>query len=427
VRDVTLVLFHDPPQPGDSPLVGLLAAARQALAERHVAMFRTAGVARVVVAAGRRGGAARARDGGAGAGVGRARGRGAVAAAGSSSLLPPLREAPGNSFGEALAGVVRDGRIDACVVLGGGAVPRLRPPDARRLVDTAARGGRHALTNNRYSSDVCAVADATALRDLPALTSDNALPRWLEEVAGFTVDDLPGRERLGLDLDTPLDIALLALAADCPAPLRRLALAADLRVPRQEELRAVAADPRRELLVFGRSSSRTLAWLERHVRCRVRFLAEERGMRASSPLAIGTLPAAESRAGEADASAHVTARGARRTPTPEWALVGRPPRATLGRLLDRDGPASLGRMLSELADGAVLDTRVLLADRLGSDEARWPCEEDRFASDLLRPVGIHDPWLAELTSAAAAAPIPILLGGHTLVGPALPLVLSGIR
>ena len=51
-------------------------------------------------------------------------------------------------------------------------------------------------------------------------------------------------------------------------------------------IRALASDPRRELVVFGRGGSRQLGWLERNVRCRVRFLAEERGLRASSPLAI---------------------------------------------------------------------------------------------------------------------------------------------
>ena len=69
---------------------------------------------------------------------------------------------------------------------------------------------------------------------------------------------------------------------------------------------------------------------------------------------------------------------------------------------------------------AIVDSRVLLAHRLGADEARWPAAEDRFASDLLLAERIADPWLAELTTSAAAATIPILLGGHTLVGTGRP-------
>jgi hypothetical protein len=91
-------------------------------------------------------------------------------------------------------------------------------------------------------------------------------------------------------------------------------------------------------------------------------------------------------------------------------------------LLDREGPEALGSIVARLADGAVIDTRVLLAARLGRDERAWPSPEDRFASDLLRPDDVRDPWLAALTRSAATAPIPILLGAHTLVGPGLPLL-----
>jgi hypothetical protein len=422
VPDVTLILFHTPPRTTDPPLTRLLGEARRTLAERHVALFRSTGVDRIVVAAGR--------------GVLPATQR-------LAGALPPARPTRGTSFGEALAGLVRDEAIEACVVMGDGAVPRLRATDAARLVGAARAGGRRALANNRYSSDVCAVADASALLRLAPLPSDNALPRWLEEIAGFDVDELHGRDRLGLDIDSPLDLALLALATGAPASMRALATREGIGVPHLEELRAVAADPRRELLVFGRSSSRALSWLERHVRCRVRFLAEERGMRASSPLAIGD--AAEGQAGAGDAArsgrrraggADAAGTGAERTETeiagggrtsraeagPGTPSLARHPRATIGRLLDRDGPQALGSVVAGLADAAILDSRILLADRLGADEAGWPSAEDRFASDLLQAHRVDDPWLRELTAAAASASVPILLGGHTLVGPGVPLL-----
>ena len=95
----------------------------------------------------------------------------------------------------------------------------------------------------------------------------------------------------------------------------------------------------------------------------------------------------------------------------------------LGELLDRDGPGSLGRHVAAISDGALIDSRVLLAHRLGADEGAWPAPEDRFASDLLLADRIDDPWLRELTAAARDAPIPILLGGHRLVGPGVRLAL----
>jgi len=311
------------------------------------------------------------------------------------------------SFGAALRSLAADvtstatDDVPGLVVLGAGAVPLLGRAAARRLVAVAASGELRGLTNNRYSSDVCAVGDARVLRDLPSLPGDNALPRWLAEHAGIPVTELPGRDRLALDLDTPLDLALLALARGTPPAMRRLAADERLEVPRLAELHALLGDARRELLVFGRASSRGMALLERRARCRVRFLAEERGLRASSPLA--------------------------QDPSPRGAATTRPPRATLGRLLQaRGGPGALADIVAELADGAILDSRVLLADRLGPDEAGWPSPEDRYASDLLRAAAVRDPWLGELTASAAGATIPILLGGHTLVGPGL-RVLAGAR
>ncbi len=103
----------------------------------------------------------------------------------------------------------------------------------------------------------------------------------------------------------------------------------------------------------------------------------------------------------------------------------RPPSSVLGALLDRDGVASFGPTLARLADAALVDTRVLLAHRLGADERAWPRAEDRFASDLLLPDRIVDPWLRDLTRSALEAPIPVLLGGHTLVGPGVRLVVRG--
>ena len=88
-----------------------------------------------------------------------------------------------------------------------------------------------------------------------------------------------------------------------------------------------------------------------------------------------------------------------------------------------DGPIGLGTLLGRLGDMAIIDTRVLLAHRLGADE-RLAGAGDRFASDLLLHEQIADPWLRDLTAAAAAASIPVLLGGHSLVGPGLRLAIG---
>ena len=175
-------------------------------------------------------------------------------------------------------------------------------------------------------------------------------------------------------------------------------------------LSEVLTNRRAELLVAGRISSATLRWLDGGVACRVRALVEERGLRAASRLA---------QSGATTGS--------------------RPPRSVLGELLDRDGPETLADAVARLADAALIDTRVLLAHRHGADESAdapaaassgpWPPAEDRFASDLLLPSSIADPWLRALAQSAATTPAdhPILLGGHTLVNGGLRLLAQRAR
>ncbi len=307
------------------------------------------------------------------------------------------------SFGDRLRGLVeRDGTVGGLVVLGSGAIPLATAADRRAFVAVAAGDERSALANNRYSADVVAIARAESLPAIPDLPGDNALPRWLEEVAGYRVEDLRRRWRLSFDLDGPLDLVLLGSTVGAADP-RDTVVAGRLA-----DVRSVAADRRAELLVAGRTSASTLAWLERHAAARVRAWVEERGLRASSRLAQAGASAGGGRGGHAG-------RG----------RAGRSPASLLGLTLDRDGPGSLGEHLARFADAAIVDSRVLLAHRLGGDEAGWPSAEDRFASDLLLPEAIADPWLRELTASAIAAPIPVLLGGHTLVGPGVRLVVDG--
>ncbi len=305
----------------------------------------------------------------------------------------------GLSFGERLAAEMRARTGGAMapgglIVLGSGSIPLARAADLRRFVEVAAGPAGYALANNRYSADVVAISRAADLAELPPLPADNALPRWLEERAGVAVTDLRSHWRLGVDVDTPLDLLLLGLGA----PLGGPATTAPLIGERLAALSDVLTNRRAELLVAGRISATTLRWLESGVVCRVRALVEERGLRAASRLA---------QSGATTGS--------------------RPPRSVLGELLDRDGPEALARTVAALADAAVIDTRVLLAHRHGASEQSWPAPEDRFASDLLLPATIADPWMRALTESAIASDIPILLGGHTAVNGGLRLLAQRAR
>ena len=210
------------------------------------------------------------------------------------------------------------------VVLGSGSIPLATASDRQAFVAVAAGEARRALANNRYSADV--VADRAG-RD-PARDPG---PAGRQRAAALARGGrrLPGRRPApalaARDRHRwPLDLVLVGAGG--------AATAADLSLlgSRIDALRAVAADPRAELLVGGRTSSGTLAWLERHTAARTRAWVEERGLRAASRLAQGEATAA-------------------RRPD-------RPPGSILGLLLDRDGPGSLGDHLARFADAAIVDT-----------------------------------------------------------------------
>jgi CTP:molybdopterin cytidylyltransferase MocA len=373
---VLVLIFHSTAPTGAGPLVGALAEARGALAQRQCAAFLAAGADAAQVVAG-----------------------------------PP----DGLTFGERLAagiasvaGTGHGHGVGGLVVLGSGSIPLATAADLRRFVEVAAGPGGHAIANNRYSADVVAISRVADLAGLPPLPADNALPRWLEERAGVAVTDLRSRWRLGIDIDTPLDLMLLRDPA-----AGALHTTAPLFGERLEALTDVLSNRRAELLVAGRVSATTLTWLQRGVACRVRALVEERGLKAASQLA------------QSRATAGATNRLAAGPTT-----NSRPPRSVLGELLERDGPEALAAIVARLADAAVIDSRVLMGHRFGPSESSWPAPEDRFASDLLLTAAIANPWLRALTASAASAasaPTPILLGGHTLVNGGLRLLAQRAR
>lgn len=355
VQPVAVRILHPTSSLTAGPLERALVDARAANAERLAALFRAAGAGDVEIESG-----------------------------------PP----DGLPFGARLRAMVALLPAGAgLVVLGSGTIPLALRADAVALLAVAAGGLRRAIANNVYSADVVAIGAAANLAPVPDLPSDNALPRWLREHAGYEVTDLP-RPRLQIDLDSPLDVVLVDQVLPASGASLDCVDTATVR-DRIDRVRAVTADSLRQLVVAGRTSAGTLRWLEAATASRTRALIEERGLRA-----IGLA------GGEGRQAA---------------------PRSVLGLVLDDRGPAALGGVLAELGDAAVIDSRVLLAHRLGASESTWPIPEDRFASDLLLPEAVHDPWLRDLTAAARDAPIPVLLGGHTLVGPGLRLALTGGR
>jgi hypothetical protein len=289
-----------------------------------------------------------------------------------------------------------DSRLDAIGYAGGGSLALASEATLDALL---APVSGEVVANNRFSTDAFVVAGDLdrALVALEGCPTDNAAVRCLE-AAGFRSRDFSDAPWSRFDVDTPLDLALLRLATRLPGarPLDgsvrgHLEMAVmpggrRLELPGLERLASVIRDREAELVVAGRVPSSAWAYLETQAACRVRCFVEERGMRS--------------------------ARGGR-------------PRSLLGDWVSRLGAGELVRELATLGDAVILDTRVLMAALGGSsDAAAWPPDEERFASDFLDSAGIRTAWLAELTDAAAAASVPVLLGGHALVSDGLQILVD---
>jgi CTP:molybdopterin cytidylyltransferase MocA len=285
----------------------------------------------------------------------------------------PPRTAPFH-FGQELADLVKARRLERVCTIGAGAGALFTVGELAKLRDELEASEALVLSNNYYSADLVAFTPASALKviDLPA--TDNPLPRRLHQQGGLSSRQLDRSAATLLDVDTPADAAVLKRHPACPDDLRGLDTWDAELAGRIDSLMRLVTTPERELLVAGRVGAPVWSYLESQTACRVRMLAEERGMQA----------AGRDASGEA--------------------------RTALGFLYREIGPAKFFARMGELGDGMLFDTRVLFA-HLGF-RATGP---DRFASDLFRAGDIAEKPLAEFTAAAAVAPYPLLLGGHTLV------------
>ena len=93
-------------------------------------------------------------------------------------------------------------------------------------------------------------------------------------------------------------------------------------------------------------------------------------------------------------------------------------RSMLGQLIAEAGPARFfGELLPQLCQSAFIDIRPALV-QLGLQ----PSRADRFAADLGDATHIENARLRDLVEAANASPVPVVLGGHSLVGGCLELL-----
>jgi CTP:molybdopterin cytidylyltransferase MocA len=287
-------------------------------------------------------------------------------------------------FGKRLAGVIERHDIRRAFYLGGGSAPLMDGPTLRAVADTVRHDDGLIVTNNIYSSDWAAFAPAkVAVQHANDLRSDNSLGWILSRQGGLAAHEWPRSAATQFDLDTPTDLLIAGLKRPERSARPFGSIGQHLRAhiaglgwddAHVRQAAKVLITPAKQVIIAGRMPQSTWAFLESKTLCWMRVFSEERGMRASGRLSSGLV------------------------------------RSLLADYLALVGLEQFFREMSELADAMFLDSRVMMAAR-GS----WPSPADRFYSDLRRPDDIADPFLREFTAAALAAPIPIVLGGHSLV------------
>jgi CTP:molybdopterin cytidylyltransferase MocA len=280
----------------------------------------------------------------------------------------------GFHFGRTVRRLVEKYGMRKVFYVGGGSCPLLSASSMEKIAEKLIASEEVVIANNYHSTDFAAISPAGAINAIAPLPHDNAIAWQLVKEAGLECIELPRNAATQLDVDTPADLLILKLHPSVGPNTRMYLDSLDLDTSNVERALRVLAEQEKQILLAGRVSSSVLACLEAKTSCWLRVFAEERGMRASGRQERGEV------------------------------------RSLLGFYIEEVGLEGFFATLRELCDTAFIDTRVLLCHK-----GIWPPVSERFYSDLLLPERIKNPFLRRFTEEAIEAPIPIVLGGHSLV------------
>ncbi len=283
-------------------------------------------------------------------------------------------------FGRRLSEVVLRYELERPVYVGSG-LPLVKRDELSALAKGVAEAEKAVVSNNFFSADMLGFVPGSVVSHVALPDNDRILPRLLRDEAGLENRALKRSIENQFDIDTPGDLAMLAYSGKAGPNLQRYIEAAGIDTSRLQRASTLFTDRDAEVVVMGRVGTPTWQYLEAETACRVRMFAEERGLQA----------AGRDINGEA--------------------------RSLVAFHMQAVGMERFFRELAELGQAAFIDTRPLFA-HMGLK----PSRPDRFLSDAMTPEGIEDAWVRELTQAACEAPIPVVLGGASLVAAGVQLL-----
>lgn len=290
-------------------------------------------------------------------------------------LASPQRKDPWDyHLGRALAAVVLELGLANVIYFGGGACPLVTEEELYEIGRRLKEEKHLVLTNNPFSADLIAFSPGNAIGRIELPEADNPLPMLLHNQAGLRLMQLPRTLGINFDIDTPTDLMVLAVHPGVGVRTREVLSLLPLELARFEKAKELLLNREAQALIYGRVGAPLFGYLDEKTRCRLRLISEERGMKSSGRDERGDVV------------------------------------SILGLFWQNTSPHRFFSALADLADVAFLDTRVVFAHLFGRVK-----RSDRFYSDLGLPDKIEDHRVRLFTEAALAAPIPVILGGHSLV------------
>ncbi len=278
------------------------------------------------------------------------------------------------SFGRELQKIIKENLLKHLFYLGGGGGPLLTVEEINDICHRLLTADKAIFSNNSQSADLVAFTPASLLLQISPPATDNVLAVELQNGSGIDQILIPPSLGTFFDLDTPADLLVMAATSWAGPHARESLAAASLDIDDILKARMVLAGDYEEILLIGRIGAPVIAKMNLYLKARLRVFSEERGMKA-----LGRLKNKE--------------------------VV-----SFIGYFLDEVGIEKFFSYISSTAACAFIDSRVIFAHK-----KLEPTVEDRFNSDLGRWQGIKDSFVREFTRAAVEAPVPIILGGHSLV------------
>jgi len=303
--------------------------------------------------------------------------------------LPWRREAKAFHFGQVLAACIQIHDFEKFAYFGGASAPLQNQDALTNLADRLLSAESPlAIANNMHSSDWFLTNEISPIESLQdRLPSDNPLGWVYSQEAGVKVQSELPCAATRLDIDTPMDFAMLLGHPDVgPQTAQFLQTVPSDILKRVQAIKEILCAKAKNLTIIGRASSHLWRQLEERTQIWIRLFVEERGMVASQRLARGEV------------------------------------NSLVARLINEIGVQAFVESLAQLTDAVIWDTRVWMAAEIG-----WPSAEDRFASDLGLIEDIQNQTLRALTIAIKEADIPILVGGYGVVSGGLYALMESIK